>query len=82
MSNYIISDSVSYLTIALKKRLKAIDIPNVKLFFEILTILYKQGLILNFKIIKSKIRVFFKFYQNKIILYRLQLISIPSNRVR
>ena len=82
MSNFPIADFVSSLNCAAKRRLKAIDIPFSQLFLNILIILYKNGVINGFKVIKHKfIRVFFKFFQNKNVYYSLKLVSKPSRRI-
>jgi ribosomal protein S8 len=82
MSNYVVADFVCRLNVALKGHLKSIDVPNYKIVVELLTILYKNGLILNFYIKLSKVRVFFKFYQNRIVFYKMEVISTPGHRVR
>jgi len=82
MSNYIIADFVCRLNVALKGHLKSINVPNYKIIIELLTILYKNGLILNFFIRLKTIKVFFKFYQNRVVFYSIKVISTPGHRVR
>jgi ribosomal protein S8 len=82
MSNFIIAEFVCRLNVALKGHLKSIDVPNYKIIIELLIILYRNGLISSFSIKLKVIRVFLKFYQNRIVFYSLKVISTPGHRVR
>jgi ribosomal protein S8 len=82
MSNFVIADFVCRLNVALRGHLKSIDVPNYKIIIELLTIFYKNGLISSFNIKSEVIRIFFKFYQNRIVFYSIKVISTPGHRVR
>jgi ribosomal protein S8 len=81
MTNYIVADLISRLNVASKGHLKSIDVLNTKFSFNILDILYKNGLISRFFVFNSRIRVYFKYHQNRIVFYQLKLISRPGCKV-
>jgi small subunit ribosomal protein S8 len=77
---YTLGDFVCRLNVASRGHLKSIDVPNLKIVYKILDILYKQGLIRGFAIKNDKIRVFLKYYEN-LPVCKLQLVSKPSRRI-
>ena len=81
MTNYNISDTVSRLNSAINTRLKSVNIPCHKLNFQLIYLLYKQGVIRGFKVLQSSFRVFLKFYNNTPICYKMKIISRPGRRV-
>lgn len=83
MINYILADFVSRLTVASRGHLKSILVLNTDLTLKILSILYKNGVISYFKVMEDKklILVYLKYFQNKTIFYKIELISKPSRRI-
>jgi small subunit ribosomal protein S8 len=83
-SNYILSDFVSRINVATRGHLKSVKVLNTKLTRNILTILYQNGLISKFVVEEDEmdaIYVFLKYYRNKMVCCKLEVISKPSKRV-
>jgi ribosomal protein S8 len=80
--NYIIADLVSRLNIASKGRFRSINVLLTKLTLDILDILYRNGVILKFHIIRKLncIRVFLKYCKNAPIFFNMKIISKPGCR--
>jgi ribosomal protein S8 len=49
MSNFLISDFVNIINVSSRGHLKSVYVPYTKLIFQLLDILYKNGIIYNFK---------------------------------
>lgn len=83
ISNFAISDFINTLNIASRGHFKSINVIRCRINIKIIQLLYKNGIISNFYFdkISKKIRIFFKFYQNRYFYFQLQLISKPSKRV-
>ena len=80
MSNFTVADFVSRVNVASRSRLKSVLVLHTRLSFNILDVLYRNGIIRSFKIVKNGILVFLKYYQNKSI-FHLKLISRPGKKV-
>lgn len=83
MSFFTIGDLVSRINVASRGHLKSVLVNNTTLSLEILNVLYKNGVILYFRVDNNRkfILVHLKYFQNKPVFYRLVLISKPSKRV-
>ncbi len=83
MSNFLISDFVNIINVSSRGHLKSVYVPYTKLIFQLLDILYKNGIIYNFKFntINNKILVFLKYYQNRHHSFHSELVSKPSKRI-
>jgi len=82
MSNYSIGDLVSKINVASRARVKSISIKNTFVSIKILRVFEKCGLILNFKILDdATIMVFLKYFQNRPVFYRMEIVSRPGKRV-
>lgn len=81
MTNYILSDLISKINVAIKSHLISIKIPKSCYLLQILEILYKNGLLAGIKIENDVIDVLFKYYQNKSVFYSIEVVSTPGNRI-
>jgi len=81
-SNYLLANFISQIFLGSKRRLRFIIVPYNKMAFDIIKILYKEGLIKLFIIQKKEqsIRIYFKYYNNLPML-KYKIISKPSKRV-
>jgi ribosomal protein S8 len=80
--NYIVADFVSRLNIASKGRFRSINVRLTKLTLDILDILYRNGIILKFRIISKLncIRVSLKYCKNAPVFFNMKIISKPGCR--
>jgi len=83
MANFNISDLITRLRNASLAHVKSIRVLNTKITFNILSLLYINGFIRGFSLKKQTnfIEVYLKYYQNRPVFYRIDLISRPGKRV-
>lgn len=82
MINFNLGDLISKLNVASRGHLKSVFVNNNKLTLNVLTILYKNGIIDYFKVSSDrKIIVYLKYFQNRSIFSQIVLVSKPRKRV-
>ena len=83
MSNYLLAEFVTRMRVASKSHWKSVKILKSNFILQIINLLYKEGFIRGFLILKNEdnILVFLKYYKNKASYYSLFLISKPGRRV-
>jgi len=83
MSNCVIANFINILNVSSRNHLKSIHVDKHHLILPILDILYKNGIIFNFRFDKNlnKILVFLKYNQNRYHSFNIELVSKPSKRV-
>ena len=74
-----LADFISRLNVGLARRLRFIRIPKIELFLRLLCILYKYGVIRTFRIYRSYIAVYFKYYLGQPI-GKFTLMTRPGKR--
>jgi ribosomal protein S8 len=81
--NYIIADIFSNFKNACGSNLLKTTIIKNKISLTIVSILYKEGYISNYKIVKNKLEVYFKYINNIPLLKKekIKIISKPSKRI-
>jgi len=82
MTNFVLGDMISRLRVAAKARHKSVDVLSTRLSLEVLSLLYKNGLIRGFHVFDSgKTRVHLKYCQNRPVFFDMKLVSTPGRRV-
>jgi len=79
-----ISDLISRIKIGLLSKKSYVIVKNTKMSFKILRILYHDGWIANFKVLKNnpyEIQVYLKYYNNISIIKNIKKISKSSRKV-
>jgi len=79
-SNSLLATLVAQLNLGSLRRLRFITINNSKLTFDIILLLYKEGIIRLYILKGTKILVFFKHFKG-CPLFKFKLISKPSKRI-
>ena len=81
MSNFSLGDFVSRLEVAYRGHLRSIRVLRVNFILDVLHILYKNGLIRGFFVSMDYVEVFLKYYQNRVVFYKIELVSRPGRKV-
>jgi ribosomal protein S8 len=79
-TNSLISTLIAQLNLGSLCRLRYIIINNSKITFDIIHLLYKEGVIRLYILKKTKILVFFKYFKG-CNLFKFKIISKPSKRI-
>ena|ERR1700744_1403002 len=79
-TNSLLSTLIAQLNLGSLCRLRYIIINNSKLTFDIIQLLYKEGVIRLYILEKTKILVFFKYFKG-CNLFKFKIISKPSKRI-
>jgi ribosomal protein S8 len=81
--NFIIGDFISQWRVANLTRVKFATFHlNVRSILPIIHILYSNGVIRSYKYLgNNSVKVYFKYYQNILSAYKLNIISTPGHRV-
>ena len=79
--NFIISDLVSRLNVASRKRLLTVKVIRTDFSIRILSLLYSNGVINSFQICRNYIFVYLKYYKMVSAFKFIKIISTPGNRV-
>jgi ribosomal protein S8 len=83
MYNYLLGEFVTRMRVASKMHWKSVKIIKSRLVLEVLSLLYKEGFIRGFFVLKNEdsILVYLKYNRGKPSYYSLYLISKPGKRV-
>jgi len=79
-----LSNLLSNIQSGLTVRHRVVSVRRTKLNLEVLNLLYREGFIIGFGMSQNKldsVAVFLKYKDNKPVLQRLRIISVPSKRV-
>lgn len=79
-SNSLLSALIAQLNLGSLCRLRYIIINNSKITFDVIHLLYKEGIIRLYILKNTKIIVFFKYFRG-CHLFKFKIISKPSNRI-
>jgi ribosomal protein S8 len=81
--NHNISNLIVCIKTAYKLHLNSIKIPKTKLNMNILFLLYKEGLIKSFFVLKhnSQILIYLKYINKVPLIFDIKVVSKPSKRV-
>jgi len=81
--NYILSDLISRLSNAYNLHLSSIKVLKNNMTLNFLVLLYKQGLIRSFFILRNQkeILVYLKYKNKKPVIFEIKIVSKPSKRI-
>lgn len=80
LTNHLISNLITKINYGTNKRLRFLNIESNKMTLNLLAILYKNGVIRSYKLLKNnKVSIYFKYYScNKVL--KLSIVSKPGLR--
>jgi ribosomal protein S8 len=76
-----LSNFVVILNKGARRRLIYAPLPKFKLGIEIISLLYKLGIIRGFSLSDEKINVFYKYYLSSTTFYKVEVVSTPGHKV-
>ena len=83
MSNFLLSNFVSTLEVARRKKYRYVDVVNSNFIMRIVKFLYEHGIFVSFSLKKdNKIRITLKYCGNDFSFPCISLVSTPGRRVR
>ena len=76
-----LSNFVVILNKGARRRLIYAPLPKFNLGLDIISLLYRLGIIRAFTIVENKINVFYKYYNSSYTFYKIEVVSTPGHKV-